>query len=287
MRVVVTGGSGKAGQWVVRLLAAAGHAVTNLDVVQKPELDLPGDFCRINLDDAGEVYDALCQVRPQGICHLAANPWSRGHAQIAVFDGNVRSTYNVLQCAGDLGVSRVIYATSIMATGLVGEGHTPKQIPFDESERYPTVNAYALSKYVAEVTAESLAARYAQTAFIGMRINDVVAPTDYAALFPPAWTDPSRDVSVFWSYIDARDVATAFLSALEGASTGHEIFLIAAADTRAKRPLRELMATYFDGYDRFEPDHDDFTSAVNCGKMLRFFGWKPTYSWREMRLPEG
>ena len=53
MRVVVTGGTGKAGQWVVRNLAEAGHEVVNFDVVDRPDLELPGEFCRVDLTDAG------------------------------------------------------------------------------------------------------------------------------------------------------------------------------------------------------------------------------------------
>ena len=83
MRVVVTGGTGRAGQWVVRLLAEAGHEVVNFDLVSRPELELPGEFCRVELADAGKVYDALFQFRPEGICHLAANPAPSGQAQIA------------------------------------------------------------------------------------------------------------------------------------------------------------------------------------------------------------
>ncbi len=74
MRVVVTGGTGKAGQWVVRELAGAGHEVIDFDRVARPELELPGTFCRVDLTDAGEVYDALFQFRPDAVAHLAANP---------------------------------------------------------------------------------------------------------------------------------------------------------------------------------------------------------------------
>lgn len=281
MRVVVTGGSGKAGQWVVRSVAEAGHEVVNFDLANRPELNLPGQFCRVELADAGEVYDALFQFRPEGICHLAANPSPSGQARVDVFDNNVRSTYNLMQAAGDLGVRRVVYASSEMATGLLTEGQTPSRIPFDESERLPSPNAYALSKYLSEVIAESLALRYPETSFAGMRINNVIPPDQYER-FRQEWEDPSRSRGNFWSYIDARDVGTAYLAALEGQNTGNEVFLIAAADTRAKRGLRELMAEYYEGYDRVAEGHDDVASAFNCAKMERFFGWKPSYSWRDV-----
>jgi nucleoside-diphosphate-sugar epimerase len=280
MRVVVTGGTGGAGRWVVRLLAEAGHEVVNFDVASRPELGLPGEFCRVELGDAGKVYDALCQFRPEGVCHLAANPAPSGQAQIDVFDNNVRSAYNLMQAAGDLGVSRVVYASSEMATGLLTEGTVPTQIPFDEAERHPSPNAYALSKYLSEVIADSLAVRYPQTAWVGLRINNVIQPDGYHQ-FQDEWEDPSRSKTNFWSYIDARDVATAYRAALEGTSTGHEVCLIAAADTRAKRGLRELMAEFYDGYDRFASDYEDFRSAFDCSKMKALFDWAPSFSWRD------
>jgi nucleoside-diphosphate-sugar epimerase len=280
MRVVVTGGSGRAGQWVVRLLAEAGHQVVNFDVVHRPELELPGEFCRVELEDLGKVYDALFQFRPEGICHLAANPAPGGQAQIDVFGNNVLSAYNLMQAAGDIGVSRVVYASSEMATGLLTDGTVPSQIPFDEGERYPSPNAYALSKYLSEVIADSLAIRYPQTAWVGLRINNVIPPDSYDR-FRDEWDDPSSSRGNFWSYIDARDVGTAYRAALEGTSSGHEVCLIAAADTRAKRGLRELMAEYYDGYDRFADDYEDPSSAFDCSKMKELFGWSPSYSWRD------
>src|SRR3954452_7597331 len=133
--------------------------VVNFDLVSRPELELHGDFCRVELADAGKVYDALFQFRPEAICHLAANPAPSGQAQIEVFDNNVLSAHNLMQAAGDLGVSRVVYASSEMATGLLTEGAVPARIPFDETERHPSPNANALSKYISEVIGDSVAVR--------------------------------------------------------------------------------------------------------------------------------
>ena len=254
--------------------------MVNVDVADRPDLELPGEFCRVDLTDAGKVYDALFQFRPEGICHLAANPAPSGQAQIDVFDNNVVSAHNIMQAAGDLGVSRVVYASSEMATGLLTDGTTPTRIPFDESERRPSPNAYALSKYLSEVIADSLAVRYPQTAWVGLRINNVIPPDSYDR-FQAEWVDPGRSQGNFWSYIDARDVGTAYRAALEGTSRGHEVCLIAAADTRAKRDLRSLMAEFYDGYDSFADDYENPKSAFDCTKMRTLFGWSPSHSWRE------
>ncbi len=281
MRVIVTGGSGKAGREVVRVVAAAGHEVTNLDAVRPaPGLELPGEFCRVDLTNAGEVYDAFFQVRPDAVCHLAANPSPGGQAQIDVFSNNVISTYAVLQVCGDLGVGRVGYASSEMATGLIHEGVAPTRIPFDESERHPSPNAYALSKYLSEVIAESLAVRFPATAFVGLRINNVIAPDEYHVL-QSRRDDPATGAFNFWSYIDARDVGGAYLAAISGDTTGNEVFLIAAADTSADRPLSELMAAHYPGFDRMDPDHDEFASAFSSAKIGQMLGWESQYSWRD------
>ncbi len=67
----------------------------------------------------------------------------------------------------------------------------------------------------------------------GLRINNVIPPDGYDR-FSDEWEDPDRSKGNFWSYIDARDVGTAYRAALEGTSSGHEVCLIAAADTRKR-----------------------------------------------------
>lgn len=279
MRVLVTGGSGRGGVEVVRAVAAAGHEVVNVDR-RPPGEPLPGGFLSAGLDDPGAVYDVVAQVRPDSVCHLAAIPTPSGQARVDVFRNNVLSTYHVLQAAGDLGVQRVVYASSEMATGLLTPGAAPSRMPFDESERVPSPNAYALSKYLGEVIAESLATRHPEVAFVGLRLTNII-PADRYEMLEPRRRDPGIARGNFWSYVDARDVGSAFLAALDGASTGHEVFLVAAADTCVDRPLRELMAEFYDGYDAVDPEAPDDASAFDCSKMERTFGWRPEHSWRD------
>jgi nucleoside-diphosphate-sugar epimerase len=214
---------------------------------------------------------------------LAANPQPEGQARVDVFSNNTLSAYAVLQVAGDVGVRRVVYASSETVTGVL-HGERPSQIPFDESERHDAPNAYALSKYLSEVIADSMAVRYPGMSFVGLRLSNVIPANEVGrAMMAERREDPAKGMFNYWSYVDARDVGTAFQAALEGTSEGNEVFLVAAADTSSDRPLRELLETYYPGEglaERVAPGHPDDASVFDCGKMRRYFGWEPQYSWR-------
>ena len=280
MRVIVTGGSGRAGTHTVRELVEAGHEVVNLDMQRPPE-ELPGNFIRLDLTDAGEVYDAFFQVQPEGVCHLAANPSPSGFPRQQTFTNNVLSTYQVMQAAGDTGVKRLIYASSEMATGWLTTDDLPPRFPFNEADRVDTPNAYALSKYMGEVIANSMITRYPELAICSLRINNVIPPDRYDMLQYRRDNFPAGGGN-FWSYIDARDVAGAFRAALEGQSQGHEVFLIAAADTCLDIPIREAVERLYGSGANFDPNHGEHQSAFDCRKIEQFFGWKPRYSWRDL-----
>jgi nucleoside-diphosphate-sugar epimerase len=280
MRVIVTGGSGRAGRYTVKELADAGHEVINVDRV-RPSLSLPGSFIEIDLTDAGEVYDLFAQVRPEGVCHLAGKPSPSGYSRQGTFENNVMSTYHMMQAAGDFNVRRFIYASSEMATGWLTTEDLPPRFPFNEEDRVNTPNAYALSKYMGEVIAESLVTRYTDMAICSLRINNVIPPDEYHRLEARRRNFPSEGSSNFWSYIDARDVATAFRAALEGQSSGHEVFLIAAADTCIDVPIQQAVETRYGPGANFTPGHGPHQSVFDCSKIKDYFGWEAKYSWRK------
>lgn len=280
MRVIVTGGSGRAGRYTVKELADAGHEVINVDRV-RPSVSLPGGFIQIDLADAGEVYDVFAQVRPEGVCHLAANPSPSGYSRQGTFENNVMSTYQMMQAAGDFGVRRFIYASSEMATGWLTTEDLPPRFPFNEQDRVNTPNAYALSKYMGEVIADSMALRYPQMTLCSLRINNVIPPDEYHRLEARRRNFPEEGSSNFWSYIDARDVATAFRAALEGQSSGHEVFLIAAADTCIDVPIQQAVETRYGPGANFAPGHGPHQSVFDCSKIKDYFGWEAKHSWRK------
>ncbi|HEV2529920.1 MAG TPA: NAD(P)-dependent oxidoreductase [Thermomicrobiales bacterium] len=285
MRVVVTGGSGTAGQEVVRAVAAAGHEVFNLDLrPPAPGIDLPAEFCRVQITEIGELYDAMFQFRPEMVCHLAANPAPQGQARVDVFTNNTLTHYNMLQVAGDLGVKRVVYASSETVTGII-HGRRPQSIPFNESQRMDAPNSYALSKYLTEVIADYAVQMFPDTSFVGLRLSNVMPNNAHGReMLAERRSNLARGAFNLWSYVDARDVGSAFLAAMNGDTRGNEVFLVAAADTVVDVPLKDLIAEHFpgEGLENLVPDsHGPTQSAFDCSKMERVFGWTPKYSWRD------
>lgn len=185
-----------------------------------------------------------------------------------------------MQAAGDGGVTRLVYASSEMATGWLTTEDLPPRIPFSEEDRVDSPNAYALSKYLGETIADSLVLRYPGLAICSLRINNIIPPDEYDRLQRRRDNFPQEGSGNFWSYIDARDVASACRAALEGESMGHEVFLIAAADTCIDVPLGPAIVQRYGVQPNIAPGHREFQSAFDCSKIQRFFGWRAAYSWR-------
>jgi nucleoside-diphosphate-sugar epimerase len=280
MRILVTGSSGKVGSFTVEELTTGGHEVVHIDRA-RPDASLPGRFHQTELADAGEVFDAFALHRPEAVCHIAANPAPGGFPRQQTFSNNVMSTYNVMQAAGEFGVSRLIYAGSEMATGWLTTEELPPQIPFDESMRVDSGNAYAMSKFMGEVIADGMVQRYPDMAIATLRINNVITPDRYNVLERRRQNFPKEGSANFWSYIDVRDAARAFRAAVEGEHAGHEVFLIAAADTCIETPLHEAIKARYGREPTRAPSYDPFRSAFDCSKIERFFGWRAAYSWRD------
>ncbi len=133
MKVVVTGGSGLLGQQVITELAAAGHDLLNLD--RKPHPDGFRPTWVADLRSEGSLYQAFAGAG--GVIHLAAHIAPGLAPDSDTFNDNVMLTYNVFKAASDMGVARVVFASSIGAYGyLYGPvGTAPDRLPVDETHR--------------------------------------------------------------------------------------------------------------------------------------------------------
>ncbi len=283
-RIAVTGGSGKAGQVVVRDLAEHGHEVLNIDI--KPSRDsyspeAPIPFLQADVTDFGQALEALegGETLPgiEAVVHLAAIPSPAHATSDQVFRTNVTSTHAVFAAAARLGLRRVVWASSETTLGLPFE-RPPDYAPVNEAHIYPETS-YALSKVVGEELARQFH-RWSGMPIIGLRFSNVMIRSDYE-LFPGFQEDPHLRKWNLWGYVDESHVAQSVRLALEADIAAAENFIIAAADTVMRRPSRELMAEVFPSV----PLADGVTqndTLLDIGKARAMLGYEPAFSWREL-----
>lgn len=273
MRVVVTGGSGKGGRWVVRALREHGHDVTNVDLRHDGS---PHGQCVIaDLTDLGQTQDVLAGA--DAVVHFAAIPAPELRAEGETFRINALSTYNVFAAAVAHRLRRVVWASSETVLGLPFD-RPPDFAPVDESITPRPESSYALSKLVGETLAGQFARR-SGIGFVGLRISNIMEPEDYAA-FPSYWDDPTVRKWNLWGYVDARDVAAAARLALDADVSGSEIAIVAAADTVMTRPSAELMAEVFPDVPlrRAVEGRDTLLSIDHARRLL---GYEPAHRWAD------
>jgi nucleoside-diphosphate-sugar epimerase len=273
MRIVVTGGTGKAGRWVVTRLREVGHEVLNVD--WKHDGSAHGLCLVADLTDAGQCYDALAGA--EAVVHLAAIPAPEVRPTAETFRINMLSTYNVFAAAETHRLRRVVYASSETVLGLPFDV-PPAFAPIDETHPPRPETSYALAKLAGEVVAEQFTRRTGIPA-VGLRISNIMEPEDYAA-FPGYWDEPAIRRWNLWGYVDARDVAAACELGLDADIAGHEIAIIAAAETCMTRDSAGLMAEVYPDVPLTREVHgrETLLSIERAGRVL---GYEPQHAWSD------
>lgn len=141
-KVLVTGGTGFLGKYLVEMLCAAGAEVLALDF-RPPNWPVAGfAFIEADIRDKSKVMDA-CRGR-EVVFHLAAIP-SIARAKRTIYrDINVGGTRNVLEGAFAWGVKKFVHVSSSTVYGI------PAEFPLRETSPTRPLGRYGRSKLEAE-----------------------------------------------------------------------------------------------------------------------------------------
>jgi nucleoside-diphosphate-sugar epimerase len=276
-RIVVTGGSGKAGRAAIRELLEHGYEVLNVDVT-RPAENLT-EFRQVDLSDYGQTFVALHGA--DAVVHMAANPAPDSNPQDGEnrFRNNTMSMYNVFNAATTLGMQRVVWASSETTLGLPFVRQQPAYAPIDEDHPLYPESSYALSKVISEEMARQFS-RWSGIPFVGLRFSNIMeGPKDYEP-FPTFWDDPHRRKWNLWGYVDSRDVGQICRLGLEADISGAEAFIVAAGDTVMKTPSADLMAAVYPGVP-VRGQVGTYETLLSNAKAGRLLGYEPRYSWRD------
>ena len=291
MRILFTGGSGKAGRHVTRYLRDQGHHVVNFDKVPLGAEgidDITGD-----ITDLGQVMSVLTgyanfsELEPgtgvpsyDAIVHFAAVPRILLTSDNECFRVNAMGTYNMLEAAAKLGIDKVIVASSETTYGVCfADGRAdPDYVPVDEDHPTLPEDSYALSKVVNERTAESFQKRTGAEIY-ALRIGNVIEPDEYD-MFADFRENPGLRRRNIFNYIDARDLGQIVDLCLKARGLGYQVFNAANDDNGVDMPAREVAEQFFPGVP-VKGDLAGDTSLYSNRKAQEMLGFRQAHNWRD------
>lgn len=278
--VIVTGGRGRSGKWIVDGLLERDYRVVIVD------LDHPGwnvgsrsglAYRAADLTNFGEVAEVFQLESPDAVVHWGAIPEPVRHPGSTVFWNNAGSTYNVLVNAGERGADVVNASSeSLYGTVFAAETWLFDYLPVDEDHPMRPEDPYGVSKVVSEELAKMAVRRY-DIGVTSIRPSWIQYPGEYVAL--ENRESPADGMPNYWSYVDVRDVVSLVTAALSADVTDHEPVLCAAADNYMDRPTADLIAEHFGGLPQ-ECTLDGDESVYSTARAGELFDWEPAHSWR-------
>ena len=282
-KIVVTGGSGRLGQFVIRDLLSQGYQILSLDKVPPREKLCPSWLA--DLRQSGDLFEALKEA--YGIIHLGAYQAPNLAPDAETLSNNVSATYNVLRAAADLRVKKVVIASSTAAFGFIYAKKlwAPAYLPLDENHPSAPQDSYGLSKVLGEKIADSIVSIHNDMTVVSLRFPGVNFDLSYES-FRERWRNPASRANGFWTYIDARDAAEMCRLAIEAKFKGHEVFIASAPQNCMIQPTLELVKKYLPKGTRLKKVPGTHWSCVDSAKARRMLGFKPKHIWQDY-LEEG
>jgi CDP-glucose 4,6-dehydratase len=294
--VLVTGAYGLLGGWLVKTLLEAGAEVTVIHRDDRPRsvLSLMGlekslSVVRGDIVTDGLVARALAEYEVDTVFHLAAQTLvpTANRSPLSTFETNIRGTWLLLEACRDLGVARVVVASSDKAYGPHGE--LPYREGYALQPRYP----YDVSKAATDLLARSywhtwqlpvavtrFANLYGGGDFNGSRLVPEAVTAALAGRSPIIRSDgsPERD------FLYVEDAADAYLRICAAVGRGEgagEAFNAGGGSPHrvldVVRMICELAGTGVEPDVRGQgtPDGEIDRQWVDATKLRSLTGWEP------------
>lgn len=238
--ILVTGGTGFLGSYLLRALVKAGKPVRALYRRQIPaqidDIKHQVEWVQGDVLDVGSLEDAMQGV--QQVYHCAAivsfHPDQRAH----MLKVNIEGTANVVNMALDAGVKKLVHVSSVAALGRAREqAEITERSPWEES---PNNSSYAISKHLSEIEiwrgiAEGLDAVIINPSII---LGSGFWHDGSGMLLKNAWKEFPYYTEGVTGFVDVKDVVNIMLQLMDSSITAQRYVLSAE-----NWPYRRLFTT--------------------------------------------
>lgn len=279
MRVLLTGLTGRIGIHVLRDLYQQQHEIVGLT---------RGDLSRearalVTTLHYGDISAPETWLRAlqgvEAVVHMAGISAETSGA----FRVNVQSTHVMAGACAEVGVRRIIFASSNCVLGHCdragGSRFAFHSLPIDENHPLAPESDYGLSKFVSEQVLQAASRRWGLTV-VALRLSWVWDESQCARRTSSAW-DETGQAPGLWAYVHVADCAQAFRLAAESLDTrGFEAVYISAADTTADAPSRDLVAQHYPELVAHTTHLSANGSLFSWKKARSIIGYEPKRTWR-------
>lgn len=150
MKLLLTGGAGFIGSWIVELLIKKGEEVIVIDNLSTGKLENLNKKAKLYKEDIVNAFlvdKILSREKPEIVIHCAANAMLRKSLEDPLFDArsNILGTISILEACKKNNVKKIIYTSTGGAR--VGE---PEYLPVDENHPLNPCSPYGISKHSSE-----------------------------------------------------------------------------------------------------------------------------------------
>jgi UDP-glucose 4-epimerase len=287
--VVVTGGAGAIGSWLVGALLARGHEVRVVDNLSSGRRELLPKVDRVvflhaDLRDPTQFADQFRGA--SAVWHLAANPDIRlgtSDPRVDVENGAL-ATFHVLEAARAHDVRSVVYSSSSVVYGSAKVFPTP-----EEYGPLLPESIYAAAKLAAEGLVSAYAHSYGLRAHV-YRFANIIGPGMTHGILPDFFAklrrDPARlevlgDGNQAKSYLRTEDCVEGMLTGFDRAHEPVNVFNLGTTDRISVRTIAEKVVAAHGGHARIEYTGgprgwvgDVPQQLLSIDRIMRL-GWKP------------
>lgn len=282
MKICVTGACGNLGQGTCARLLEAGHEVLATDL--RYVRGLPATRQRMaNLLEPEIAYELVEGM--DAVVHLGNHPHILGRCAQRVFGENGTINANVFAACADLGVPRVIYASSVQVFGSRRQSlDAPSLLPYLPADgELPLIpgNPYAASKAAGELLLQGYCAEEAIPTALALRFPHLIdRRLMERALKREYWTlgpgggGPMPSFDECGAFLPLREGPAVIEACLTAPVKGYHALLPAMRENRYGLPVAEVMEKLYPGVPHRKPV-DDSTGLVDLDAVEFLIGYRP------------
>ena len=318
--ILVTGGSGRLGNFVCPYLKSKGYNVASFDVVPTPAgsandvENIP--FVQGELTNLGDCMRAISFAQADVIVHLAAiphnvdlqPPFKDGGYNMQITDGarfrqsmredatmhiNTMGSFYIMDAARRMNVKHVVAACSYFVLGigfrLSGTSYQPEYLPMDENHPLLPEDSYSLSKVLGEEIYKSFVRAY-DMRVVALRLlgvfyhdNERFQKMYKFGINAPAATEENKGylISNTFQYADARDISRFVELSIEATNLDPFEAFFVSTDTTYVEPTAEVVAKRWPFLKEMGKDIPGTDGLISIDKAKKLLGYEPQHSWRK------